>query len=485
MTGLPDRARGLLTEAITAYAARPAYERLMSARRHLDEPLRVAIAGRVKAGKSTLLNALVGRRVAATDAGECTQVVTWYANGTPASAWAHPRSGSRQELVLLPGADSIVVDLGGLRAEDLKQVRVEFPSDWLERMTLIDTPGLGSLTAAAGQRTTDFLAGDNPETGDVDAVLYLLRHLHSSDVDFMEILREAQVGRSTPINAVGVLSRADEVGGGGEDAIEQAHKVATGYREDPRVRSTLHTVTPVAGLLAEAASTLRVDEFTELAALAEAGPAVTTPMLLSVARFVAPVKAVTLTPSVRARLLRRFGLYGVRLSVEAIRRDGLDRDRLADLMRERSGLAGLRRLLLTQFAQRRDVLKADSALRVIDAVTRADPIPAAGKLREQIERIRANAHELAEIRLLTELRTGQVPAPPEESAQMERLLGGEGTATATRLGLPEDAPPDDIAAAIGREHTRWRRVGDNRFTDPVLARAAAVLQRTCEGLSAG
>ena len=38
----------------------------------LDEPLRVAIAGKVKAGKSTLLNALVGEQVAPTDAGECT-----------------------------------------------------------------------------------------------------------------------------------------------------------------------------------------------------------------------------------------------------------------------------------------------------------------------------------------------------------------------------------------------------------------------------
>ena len=54
---------------------------LAEARSRLQEPLRVAIAGRIKAGKSTLLNALVGEELAPTDASECTRIVTWYRNG--------------------------------------------------------------------------------------------------------------------------------------------------------------------------------------------------------------------------------------------------------------------------------------------------------------------------------------------------------------------------------------------------------------------
>jgi len=60
----------------------------------LDGPLRVAIAGKVKAGKSTLLNALVGERLAPTDTGECTKVVTWYRDGHTYQVTLHPKGGS-------------------------------------------------------------------------------------------------------------------------------------------------------------------------------------------------------------------------------------------------------------------------------------------------------------------------------------------------------------------------------------------------------
>ena len=72
-------------------------------RRRLDDPLRVAIAGRVKAGKSTLLNALVGERLAPTDAGECTRIVTWYRKGASYGVNAHLRNGKDQSLAFKRG----------------------------------------------------------------------------------------------------------------------------------------------------------------------------------------------------------------------------------------------------------------------------------------------------------------------------------------------------------------------------------------------
>src|SRR2546430_16007498 len=130
MPGLSARVRERLADAPAAYHGRRGQRRLLTVADHLDEPLRVAIAGRVKAGKSTLLNALVGRRVAATDAGECTRVVTWYGYGEHPGATAYPRAGEPRDLRLEQRGHAPVPDLAALRAADLDQISATIPSAW-------------------------------------------------------------------------------------------------------------------------------------------------------------------------------------------------------------------------------------------------------------------------------------------------------------------------------------------------------------------
>jgi hypothetical protein len=479
MVSLSARVRSLLGEAARSYQGRPAGRQLAEVAAHLDGPLRVAIAGRVKAGKSTLLNALVGTRVAATDAGECTKVVTWYARGASPAAHVFPRGRRPIELALAHADERWTWDLGDLRAEDVDRVEVGLPSEWLNRMTLVDTPGMGSLTESAGRRTEEFLG----ETGVVDAVLYLLRHLHSSDVDFLDAFNDNTAGETNPVNAIGVLSRADEVGGGGPDSLDHAAKVAAEYRSDSRLRGLVHTVLPVAGLLAETGATLNAADFAELARLADAGLSATMPLLLSAARFTSETGSVPVSPAVRRRLLDQLGIYGMRFALDAVRNGARTVEQLHAELLDRSGLAELRALLLSQFAQRRDVLKADGALRTIESVARIDPIPATPRILQAVERLRAGAHELTEIRLLTELRMGMVSVPPGQLAAMERLLGGQGGTMADRLKLAPGTSADTATAVIAGLHGHWQRVAQNRLTDPNLARAARVLQRTCEGLS--
>ncbi|MQA64088.1 MAG: GTP-binding protein, partial [Actinophytocola sp.] len=223
--------------------------------RRLDEPLRVAVAGRVKAGKSTLLNALVGEQLAPTDAGECTRVVTWYVDGHTYRVLAHPIDGEPRQLSFDRDHGAIEIKLDGLAPEELAQLVVTWPSQALRTATLIDTPGIGSLSERLAQRTWDLLAAADDETP-ADAVLYLLRHLHGNDMEFLRAFHDTEVSQPNPVNAIGVLSRADEIGVGRLDAMSSARRIAGRMATDPNVRRVVQTVVPVAGLLAETAATL-------------------------------------------------------------------------------------------------------------------------------------------------------------------------------------------------------------------------------------
>src|SRR5215204_2917468 len=96
---LSARVATLCDEIVVAVAPEAADQvRHIGARLH--EPLRVAIAGRLKAGKSTLVNALIGRRVAPTAVGECTRVVTRFRYGPADRIDVVLRDGSRTSLPL-------------------------------------------------------------------------------------------------------------------------------------------------------------------------------------------------------------------------------------------------------------------------------------------------------------------------------------------------------------------------------------------------
>jgi hypothetical protein len=480
---LGGQVRELLAEAVAAYRGTAHERRLGEVAGKLDEPLRVAIAGRVKAGKSTLLNALIGEEVAATDAGECTRVVTWYSDGIATRAWVYPRGGEPRQVRFTRAQGATTVDLGGYQADDLDRIRVEFPSTRLAQMTLIDTPGTASLSAALAARTRAFLTESAEEDGAADAVIYLMRHLHASDVNFLEAFHDAGLGGTTPVNAIGVLSRADEVGAGRTDAIDLARRIAQQYRRDQRVRGLVQTVVPVAGLLAQAGSTLRERQYAALETLGRAPVSVTTPVLLSADRFAAESAPVAVPAAERRELLDRLGLFGVRLSVALIQQDlvasAMD---LAQELVGRSGLPEFRAVLLSQFTERRDVLKAYRALQAVQAALAAEPVAGAARLRGRVEQVLASAHDFAELRLLNDLRTGQPELPEAQREAMEVLLGANGGAPRARLGLPAEASGGELRAALVAELSRWQSLAESPVADQRAKRAAAVLKRTCEGL---
>jgi len=449
-----------------------AAERIRAIRERLDGPLRVAIAGRVKAGKSTLLNALVGERLAATDAGECTRVVSWYQRGYTYNVHAQLRDGALHELPFRHEDGMLQIELAGLQQERIDHLIIDWPSSYLSRLTLIDTPGLASLDDSASVRTRDFLVVEENADGesDADAVIYLMRHLHRRDADFLQSFLDRSVANASPVNAVAVLARADEVGGGRLDAMDSAAIIAGRYSRDERVRALCASVLPVAGLLAETGATLREDETEALRTLARLDADEVSDLLLSADRF-ATMNLPALSVERRSALLARLGMFGVRLALDHLRRG--NPDSVADLARlvsDSSGLPALREILAVHFAARAQSLKGRSALAALRACARdLERLDAPGveRLLREIERVEASTHAFAELRLVHLALSGALGLSDEERREIVRLTTN--AAPAVRAGLAPETPAWEARNVALAGVARWRQ----RAANPMLDRAAA------------
>jgi predicted GTPase len=454
--------------------------------RRLDEPLRVAIAGRVKAGKSTLLNALVGERLAATDAGECTRIVTWYRHGLGYRVTADLRPEGHADLEFKRQDGELLIDLGQHEVEDIERIEVGWPSAKLESMTLIDTPGLGSTDERASMRTTASLldAGvDSP--AEADAVVYLMRHLHHGDARFLEAFMDRSIAQASPVNAVVVLSRADEIGAARPDALDSARSIAERYASDPRVRELASGVLPVAGLLAETGATLRQEQFDWLRALVRLEPDLRDHLLTSVERFRDPERN-PLGEEIREDLLARLGLYGVRLAVRLIS-DGDVRTAtaLSEALLEHSGIRALQRVLTEAYGERAALLKARSALvalRAIGTTLGRDGVAGSANVTEAIDRLEASSGALALLRLQHLVLAGHLELDAGERDEIG-LLCGTGL-DAERVGLAAGASPDEVRAAALAGVERWRGRAGNPLSDRRTIEAAEIVSRAYEEIFA-
>jgi hypothetical protein len=482
---LIERISALVDEARANATSQESAERIDDIRDRLDGPLRLAIAGKVKAGKSTLLNALLGERLAPTDAGECTRIVTWYRESHRPQVTMYPLAGEPQERPYRRDGGALEIDLGEATPETIDHLEVGWPTSRLRHLTIIDTPGIASIAAEVSARTHRVLAADDGRVPVADAVLYLLRHTHASDMRFLESFHDDELVHGTPINAVGVLSRADEIGSCRLDAMQVANRVADRYAADARLHRLCPVVVPVDGLLAEGAGASSEPDYDVLASIAATSAEDVAATLLTADRFVAEWPAIEAPSERRAELLERFGMYGVRLAVELIRSGKVSTaSALSAELAEVSGLRRLESVVSQQFEDRTRLLKARSAVAALERALREGSFDDAQRLLGALEEITAGAHELVEVRLLFDLRAGTVSLPEERAVPLDRLLGGSGHDATSRLGLSPDATAADINAAAFAALADWHAVAEHPLSRRAVQIAARTAIRTIEGLVA-
>ena len=478
-----EDASALIRAASERYLDDPAaMEVLSDLDRRLREPLRLALAGMVKAGKSTLLNAMLGEELAPTDAGECTRVVTWYRYSATPTVTMHPHDGPPRRMPIRRDDGRLVLDLGEVAAEDVAWIDVGWPITGLRSMILIDTPGIASLSRDVSVRSTDFLIPDT-EPSSADAIVYLMRHMHASDLKFLESFRDTAAGASRTVNAVAVLSRADEIGSGRIDSLLSAGKVARRYEKDGDLASLSLGVVPVAGLLAESARTLREDEFASFRELAGLDRASRERLMVSADRFIRPTELTALSVEVRRALLGRFGIFGVRLASALIRGGVTDSTQLSEALVQQSGLNELQQFIRDQFRTRAGALKVRGVLDALEVLLQERPRAGTEEIRGGIERIYATAHTLRELSLLSRARAAGLPLTAADAKDAERIIGGDGTSAHARLGLEDTATVEQLRERVDERLIHWRTLSQSPLAQRSTVEAARVVIRSLDEIA--
>lgn len=511
---------------------------LAAARARRAEPMRVAVAGQIKRGKSTLVNAMLGEDVAPTAQLEATFTVSEFHHAAERRVVVHYRDPGRAPRAVDPAEFRRHTVRDPAHAELLSGVdRVEYglPQPLLSTFRLVDTPGLGSVHGGdhhnsasylgidtfddaerqelldsmgrAGRSAQDVHRDSAAELRRADAVIYLFdRAVNERDIAGVAQFLGPLSPSLNALKAFGVLSRCDETywppspdqPGDPDpltwDPLRVADRIVEGYLRRPESRRMFYAVLPVAGLVGMAAQTLGEREFGWLEELSRLEPDHLCALLEDAGYFgaAAELDGVRLPVVQRATLIRRLGAWGS-LRAAGYLRDGLGVEKVRAQLVEDSGVARLRETVVNHFGNRAALIKLENGLTRVAATVaeqrladqraglRTDPV--VDQVATRIQDLRIGQHGLAELSTLSALYSGELCLAPAEVAELLRATGEHGIGVAARLGAPDGTRLVELARVAAERVDTWAL----RLQDPMLDRrtlvAARVLLRTYERLA--
>ncbi|MBC7271130.1 MAG: dynamin family protein [Streptomyces sp.] len=473
--------------------------RLDDIRRGFAAGLHVVLLGRVSAGKSTLVNALLEEDRAPTGSTELTFHVTRLHHAPDATLTLHyrdgrpPRTGSPDDFrTLVTRAHHDPDRHAELRAVD--HLDLGLPNRHLTHFDLVDTPGLDSWLGEDSARTLRFLGrtGADVRTATVDhagradaLVLVLASGLAESEERLLEDVTGTGLRGVEPLTAVGALTKTEYYWPSCPDPLAEGRRVAHRLMHRSGAHRTLFDLVPVASLLATGATAATPAEMTDLTELATVEPAVLTARVRRGPYFATRDYAdLPLPPERRRALLERFGGYGTVLACRLIR-DGLtDTTALRDELLRRSNIPRLRTLLLEHFGNRADAVKLDHAVREAETLPDLAGTGTDTWVRWHIEeatgeiaRLRLTEHVFQELVLLRRVYDGSLTLTPAETAEILTVTGERGGTPCERLGLNGSAHPDTLVRTALRRQAYWAAVDLDAARTPETAEAARIVRR--------
>ncbi|MCB9559506.1 MAG: dynamin family protein [Kofleriaceae bacterium] len=166
----------------------------------LDTPLLVTVMGEFSSGKSSFVNAFIGHDVAPTGITPTTATINVVRYGRERGGRIIRRDGAVETLAWEP----LFERLRGLSdddARDVDRVEILLPLDHLERINIVDTPGLNSILPEHEATARAFIARS-------DAVVWLFTAAQGGKASERKALRQI---RDEGRRVLGVLNKRDQL----------------------------------------------------------------------------------------------------------------------------------------------------------------------------------------------------------------------------------------------------------------------------------
>lgn len=439
------------------------YDFCTTSMQELHRPLRVAITGMIKTGKSTLLNALLGQNIVPTAVEVMTYNVNWfrhikYSPDQTECFVVHYLNGVSEKYPIRE--ISAFVGYNEKRREiidSIHYVDAYIDNPLLEIFDLIDTPGLNSLLGTDSQHTKDLLT---KEENRPDAIIYLI----SGEFQIEDVEEVAKFNISTGllsgINTIAALTRVDEAPGQYEGALDIINYNKERYAE---IRYNFSEIYAIAALPALASKTLSDEEISLIKELAK-NPDVET-LLATKEQF---WKSDWYDRDTRNQLIEKLSIKGLKLLTAYFQKYPMATT--ADCRKFLFGFSRvgeLQQIIISRFGERADFYKSNIVLarlrKVCKSLSRNSYIVSDNRSQLQQILMLINQYELvlhqqyADYYLLNDYYNQESYFDDDEWERIKRLLGENGKEDYQCLNLSKTATEEQIVSQYESELAYWKK----------------------------